>query len=181
MSTTELLTAEDLFRIPGDEPWELWEGKLRRVPGAGALASGIAGCVGMHLSLFVRPRKLGVVTAANGGYILARNPDTVLIPDAGFVRWERIPGRVIPVEFCPFPPDLAVEVLTFWNVPGDVEAKTWHYRKACVPLLWWVDPNRRAVGVYRTGEFAAELGEGDTLDGEDILPGFTLPVSEIFE
>ncbi|MEA2528816.1 MAG: hypothetical protein QOG89_460 [Thermomicrobiales bacterium] len=181
METTQLLTAEDLFWMPGDEPWELWEGKFRKVPGAGGEASAIAGGIGMLITLFARPGKRGYVTAANGGYVTARNPDTVLVPDVGFVRRERVPGRTLPEEFCPFPPDLAVEVLTFWNVPGDVEAKTWHYCKAGVPILWWVDPKQRTVSVYRHGVLAAELGEGETLDGEDILPGFTASVSEIFE
>jgi Uma2 family endonuclease len=179
--TTKLFTAEELFWMPGDEPWELWEGALRKVPGSGALASSIAGGVGAEISLFVRPRGLGLVTAANGGYILARNPDTVLAPDVGFVRWDRLPGRVVPEEYCPVPPDLAVEVLTLWNVPGDIDDKTRHYRKAGVPLLWWVDPQLRTVTVYRHGVLAAELREGDVLDGDDVLPGFTLPVSQIFE
>lgn len=179
--TTKKYDAEELFWMPGDEPWELWEGILRKVPGSGGLASSIAGGIGAEIFLFVRSRDLGVVTAANGGYIFARNPDTVIAPDVGFVRWDRLPGRVIPEEYCRFPPDLAVEVLTFWNVPGDIEDKTRHYRKAGVPLLWWVDPHLQTVAIYRHGVPVAELRDGDVLDGEDILPGFILPVSRIFE
>jgi Uma2 family endonuclease len=181
MSTIELLSAEELFWMPGDQPWKLWEGKLRKVPGSGGVSSAIGANISVALSLFVRPRNLGIVTGAKGGYILQRNPDTVLLPDVAFVRWERIPGRMILAEFCPFPPDLAAEVLTFWNVPGDVEAKTSHYRKAGVPLLWWVAPDDRTVSVFRHGELAAVLGDGDTLDGENVPPGLSIPVSEIFE
>jgi Uma2 family endonuclease len=180
MEATQLLTAEDLFWMPGDEPWELWDGRLRQAPGSGPEASVIGGGVLVQISSSVRPRRLGLVTGAKGGYICARNPDTVLVPDIGFNRWERLTGGMVPKEFCPVPPDLAVEVLTFWNRPGDIEAKAWHGRKADVLIVWWINQDRRTVSIYRHGEFAAELAESDVLDAEDILPGFTLLVSEIF-
>ena len=78
------------------------------------------------------------------------------------------------------PPDLAVEVISPSDEPGDIARKKDLYRRAGVPLVWWVDPKRRMVAVYRDGELLAELGEGDELDGGDVLPGFRLPVAEIF-
>jgi Uma2 family endonuclease len=180
MATTRLLTAEDLARMPTDEPWELWEGELRKVPGAGGVASGLAHWIGVLLSLFVRPRNLGWVTGADGTYIILRDPQTILVPDAAFVRWDRLPGRVVPAGYIPVPPDLAVEVISPSDEPGDIVKKRELYRKAGVPLVWWVDPKRRTVAVYRQGQLVAELGEADELDGEDILSGFRLPVAEIF-
>ena len=179
-ATTRLLTAEDLWDMESDEPWELWEGELREVPGAGGEASSLAHWIGVSISLFVRPRRLGMVTGADGTYILARDPDTVLVPDVAFVRWEHLPGGVRPQCYIPVPPDLVVEVRSPWDKPGDIAKKLALYGRAGVPLVWWVHPARRIVAVYRDGQLKAELGEGDELDGGDVLPGFRLPVAEIF-
>jgi Uma2 family endonuclease len=179
--TTKLLTAEDLMRMPTDQPWELWDGVSQQIPGAGGLASWIAGTVGVAVRSFVSPRKLGLVTGADGTYTLARNPDTVVIPDCAFVRRDRLPGGVVPKGHAPVPPDLAIEVRSPWTEPStiDIGRKQEFYRRAGVPLVWWVHPKRRTVAVYRDGELAAELGEGDDLDGGNVLPGFRLPVAEI--
>ena len=181
MATTATLhTAEDLWRMPGDEPWELWDGELRKVGGAGVEAIDIAGWIGSLIRQHVRPLRLGVVTGADGAFFLARDPDTVLVPDVAFVRWERLPGRERPRGYCPVPPDLAVEVRSPTDRPGEIARKLDLYRRAGVPLVWWVDPMRRTVAVYRDGLLAGEFGEGDELDGGDVLPGFRVAVAEIF-
>jgi Uma2 family endonuclease len=181
MSTTaKLYSVEVLMAMPTDRPWELWEGELRKVPGAGGQASDIAGEILIHLRLFVKPRRLGLATGADGSYILTSDPLTIVVPDVAFVRWERLPGGVRPTGYIPVPPDLAVEVRSPTDRSGDVDEKLARYRSAGVPLIWWVDPRHRTVAVYRHGVLAAELGEDDVLDGEDIVPGFRLPVAEIF-
>jgi Uma2 family endonuclease len=180
-TTTKLYTIEDLMAMPTDEPWELWEGELRKVPGAGGEASDIAGEILVHLRLFVKPRDLGLATGADGTYVLNNDPLTIVVPDVAFVRWDRLPGRVRPRGYIPIPPDLAIEVRSPTDRPGAMDDKLARYRSAGVPLLWWVDPQHRTVAVYRHGAFVAELRDGDILDGEDILPGFTLPVSQILE
>ena len=183
MATTQTgpYTIDDLMAMPTDEPWELWEGELRKVPGAGQDASAIAHWIGVLITLFVQPRNLGVVTGADGSYILSRDPLTVVVPDAAFVRRERQPGGVRAASYAPMIPDLAVEVRSPTDRNADVADKLRLYRQAGVPLVWWLDPKRRTVSVYRHGVLAAEFGEGETLDGEDILPGFTVPVRQIFE
>lgn len=173
-------TAEDLWRMPGDEPWELWEGELRKTPGAGGTASGIAAWTGALISIFVRPQGLGWVTGADGSYVILRNPDTVVAPDVGFIRWERLSGRQVPVGFIPTAPDLAVEVISPTDRSGDIARKRELYRRAGVPLVWWVDPRRRAVAAYVDGELAGEFGEGDELDRGEVLPGFRVAGAEIF-
>jgi Uma2 family endonuclease len=102
------------------------------------------------------------------------------VPDVAFVSWDRLPGRVRPDEYIPVPPDLAVEVIAPSDEPGDIAKKQDLYRRAGVPLVWWVHPRHRTVAVYRDGQLVAELGEGDELDGEPVLPGFRLAVAEIF-
>ena len=78
------------------------------------------------------------------------------------------------------PPELAVEVCSPSDEPGEIAKKLDLYRRAGVPLVWWVDPARRTVVVHRDGQPAGELGEDDVLDGADVLPGFRLPIAEIF-
>jgi Uma2 family endonuclease len=180
MATTRLYTAEDLAKMPSDEPWELWEGVLRKVPGAALKASGLAGWIGFHITRFVRPRGLGLVTGADGAFIFQRDPDVVVIPDIAFTKWENVPGGKAPEWYFPGHPDLAVEVKSPTDPDLNVDEKVRLYRNAGVPLLWWVYPDERSVEVYRLGGLVATLHEGDVLDGEGVLPGFALPVSESF-
>ena len=179
-ASTRLLTADDLWRMPTDEPWELRDGELLAIPGAGGAASALAGWISVLVGTFVRPRRLGMVTGADGTYILRHDPYTVVIPDVAFVSWDRLPGRVPPTWYIPVPPDFAVEIRSLSDKPRRIAKKLGLYRQAGVPLVWWVDPARRTVAVYREGHLAAELGEGDVLAGEDVLPGFRVPVAEIF-
>ena len=179
-TTTTLYTADDLWRMPGDEPWELWNGELRKEPSAGGTASVLAQWIGALLVMWVRPRRLGAVTGADGSYILTRDPDTVVVPDVAFVRWERLPGRRIPDGYIPVPPDLAVEVISPPDRPGEISRKQAIYRRAEVPLVWWVDPRKRTVAVQRAGQAVEELGEAAELDGGEVLPGFRVAVAEIF-
>jgi Uma2 family endonuclease len=179
-ATTKLLTAEDLAMMPTDEPWELWDGALQKVPGAGGTASDLAQWIGMLIGSFVRPKRLGIVTGADGTYILSQEPQTIVMPDIAFVAWDHVPGRTRPDGYIPVPPDLAIEVVSPTDEPGKIATKRDLYRRAGVPLVWWIYPNRRSVVVFRGGQQVAELGEGDELDGDPILPGFRLPVAEIF-
>ena len=181
MATTRLYTAEELWEMPTDMPWELWEGVLRKVPGAGIAASVMGGWIGMQITLFDWSRDLGLVTGAGGGFVFRRNPDTVVIPDVALTKWERFPGGEVPAWYFEGHPDLAVEVRSPTDPDLNVGEKVRLYGEAGVPLLWWVYPDDRVVEVYRLGGLVATLRDGDMLDGEEVLPGFTLPVSDVFE
>ena len=179
-TTVKLVTAEDLWEMPTDEPWEVWEGELRKVPVSGGRASGIAGKILVHLNPADRLGHLGLVTGADGTYILARNPDTVVVPDVGFVRWDRLPDGEPPTRYIPVAPDLAIEVRSPTDEAADIARKLELYRRARVPLLWWVFPATRTVAVYQHGVLIAEVGEDGALDGGDVLPGVQIPVATIF-
>lgn len=179
--TTKLYTAEDLWAMPGDEPWELWDGELRTVPSSGEEASGVAAQVLVSLGIYLRANKMGHVTGADGTYILLRDPDTVVVPDVAFVRWDSRPeGQSRSAKYGPVRPDLAVEVQSPSDEPKDMAEKRRLYARAGVRLLWWVDPETRTVAIYRFGELAEVLSEGDTLDGGDVLPSLRIAVAEIF-
>lgn len=175
-------TIDDLWQMPSDAPHELWRGELVEVPAAGQEASAVALWFAVRLALFIEPRELGVVTGADGGYILFANEDvdTVVAPDVGFVRWQKLPERRLTKRHCPVPPDLAVEVTSPSDEPGKARAKLALYMEAGVPLVWWVDLGKAEVRVHRPGQPDLVLCSGDTLDGDDVLPGFRLAVADIF-
>ena len=106
------------------------------------------------------------------------------IVDATATAWgsEHVPGGKVPEFFVPGRPDLLVEVKPEWDRQEDIDAKMALYRAADVPLVWWVYAGceEPEVAVYRRGELVARLGIGDTLDGEDVIPGFRLPLTEVF-
>jgi Uma2 family endonuclease len=128
---------------------------------------------------FVKRRKLGLVTGADGMMRLASG--LVRIPDVAFVSWECLPGRRVPSEPIPdLAPDLAVDVLSPGNTPGEMARKRQEYFATGVRLVWIVDPVARTIAVYTAPEQSTVLQEAQTLAGEPVLPGFTLPLRRLF-
>jgi Uma2 family endonuclease len=176
--TSPLMTAEELLHlnIP-DKRTELVRGRLIvREPAGyrhGAVTMKIAGRLFEHVEL----TGVGQLLAAETGFTLFRNPDTVRAPDVGFVRQDRIPTetRGFP-EMCP---DLAVEVLSPDDRPGETLAKVGDWLEAGVRLVWVIDPERRIARVYRPDGTESLLTESDELGGEDVLPGFRCALSSI--
>jgi Uma2 family endonuclease len=131
------------------------------------------------LNGFVRSRNLGLVTAPDGTVRLAAG--LVRIPDVAFTSWDRLPGRRRPVE--PIPsvvPDLAVEILSIGNTDAEMERKRQDYFAAGVRLVWEINPLSRSVQVFTAADRGTVLQETDILDGNPVLPGFTLPLRDLF-
>ncbi len=139
----------------------------------------IACAVAAMLRDFVHGRGLGVVLSAETGFQIARDPDSVRAPDVAYVATERIP-ETEPVGFFSGAPDLAVEVLSPSDAAGDVLAKVQDWLDAGCRAVWVVDPKTRTVTVYRSRRQIAVLSESDTLDGGEVVPGFRVPVAELF-
>jgi Uma2 family endonuclease len=182
VTTTRKYTIEDLRRMPTDAPYELWRGELVEMPPSGLESSAIAFWFGRRVGNHVEQYDLGIVSGADGGYILFADEEdeTVVAPDVGFVRWERLGSRTPVKTHCPIPPDLAIEVTSPFDRPGRIQEKLGLYVEAGIPLVWWVDLQKQVVRVFRPGKLAEILRAGDVLDGEEILPGFKLAVSDIF-
>lgn len=103
------------------------------------------------------------------------------IPDVAFTSWNRLPGRRRPDSPVPLiAPNLAVEVLSRSNTPGEMSAKRQDYFSAGVELVWEIDPAARTVKAYTAPQQFTALGPNDVLDGGVVLPGFTLPVRDLF-
>jgi Uma2 family endonuclease len=131
------------------------------------------------LSAFVRPRNLGLVTAPDGTIRLWAG--RVRIPDVSFTAWDRIPGRRRPRKPIPeLAPDLAVEILSKSNTRREMQLKRADYFSVGVRLVWIIDPKTRTVEVYTSPDSFNLLRESDTLDGGDVLPGFTISLREFF-
>lgn len=176
-----LLTAEELMELEDDGyQYELDEGRLIRMPPAGPLASIVAATILTLLNEFARRHHLGVVGGADFGVRLRRGPDTVRAPDVAFYRAERLPADGIPSTYWDLAPDLAVEVLSPSDRRGKVLRKVGDFLDAGARLVWVVDPRRRTAVVYRPESDPEILGADGVLDGEDLLPGFTLPLAEVW-
>lgn len=174
-------TEADLLRLDDHEDrlCELIDGTLvEKVMGFDE--SGIAARIIYFLMAYVQPRRLGIVTAPDGMMrILERR---VRIPDVAFISRDRMQdadrsrGRIPAIA-----PDLAVEVLSEGNSRREMAIKLQEYFAAGTRLVWYVDPKTRTIDVYTSPDGPRRLNENDTLTGGDVLPGFEVKVSEIFE
>lgn len=130
------------------------------------------------LHAHVERHQLGTVLV-EAGYVLARNPDTVRGPDVSFVSSRSIPPHQIPDRFIVGAPDLAVEVLSPDDRPGDVAAKVADYFAAGTRLVWIVDPRAQRIRVRYADGGERVLGIENVLDGEQVVPGFRCGVAEV--
>ena len=178
-----LMTEDQLLALPEDGwQYELVEGRLVRIPPSGVKASEIGFIIGAAILAFVRPRRLGAVTGPDGGYRLGLSTD--LTPDVGFIRADRLPPRDSPEydKLASGAPNLAVEVASPNQYRRGMARKAQRYLAAGTQFVWIVWPKRGQIDVWRPGDTqpSATLGIGDTLDGEDVFPGFSYPLADIF-
>ena len=120
-------------------------------------------------------------TVLTSAFELLDLPRTVRVPDIAFVASARLSRGEIPTGFIRIPPDLAVEILSPSERRQRIQSKLEDYRAVRIPLVWVVDPGRRAVTVIAPDREPRALRQGDVLDGGAVLPGFTCPIAEIFE
>lgn len=179
---TRTITAEELFRMPDDgfHRYELVAGRLRTMTPAGSLHGAVTSRLNVALGAHVDQGRLGIVMTGEPGFKLESNPDTVRAPDIAFVARDRIPADGIPKAFWRGAPDLAVEVLSPTDVRRDVDEKIEQYLRFGVKHVWFVEPSPRRITVHRPGKPPRVLYEADTLDGGDLLPGFSCPLSRLF-
>ncbi len=181
------MTVDELHALP-DDGWayELVQGVLVRMPLSSGGASSISMLLGAFLTLHVRRNGLGIVTGEQGGYRLdpAHPLETEMAPDVAFVRADRAPSPTSP-EFYGrawlLAPDLAVEIPSENQYAPGMAAKAHTYLTFGTRLVWVVWPRYKRVDVWRPGdETPKALGVDDVLDGEDVVPGFTHPIADLF-
>lgn len=174
-----LRTADELLQVPrGTHRYELVRGELRQSMPAGHEHGRLAMRVALSLATYVEASALGEVYAAETGFRLA--DDHVRAPDVAFVRRERVAEASATPDYWPGAPDLAVEVLSPRDRYTDVEEKIADWLEAGTRMVVVVNPDRRSLTVIRSATDMRLLGEAGTLDGDDVVPGWQLPVAAIF-
>ncbi len=175
---TGIRTAEQLLRNPHIGRCELIRGELRMMSPSGAAHGLIAGVLYKAIAIHVDAHGFGKCFAAETGFQICKDPDTVRAPDVAFVRAGR--PAAPPRGFYPGAPDLAVEVLSPDDRPGYVRERVAEWLEAGTRAVWVVDPHTRTVTVHEARRKAKRFGEKETLGGGDALPGFEMPVAAIF-
>jgi Uma2 family endonuclease len=173
-------TVEDVERIHRLEGrlCELVDGVLVEKP-MGYGESLVALYLGIVLGGFVKEHNLGLVAGADG--IIRILPDIVRIPDISFVSWDRLPGRQRPKNRVPaIVPNLVIEIISDSNTISELRVKRSEYFAAGAELVWEIDPNQREVRAYTQDDQGILLPPEGNLDGSSIVPGFVLPLSELF-
>lgn len=176
-----LYTADELLAISArdDNRYELIHGRLNIMPPAGAEHGSYAMGLGARMSIYAVDKDLGVVFAAETGFVLTTDPDHVRAPDAAFVSKSRL-SQGLTGKYFPGAPDLAVEVVSPNDTLSEVQAKIQDWLTHGTRLVWVVDPKTRTITVYRPDGTANVLKAKDTLDGENVLPGFAFPLAKLF-
>lgn len=176
-----LLTLDEFQHLPEEDEHrlELSRGRVVREPRPGARHGVVATEMIFRIESWARERGLGRTVAVTG-FLLAVDPPTVRSPDLAFIAASRLPAKLPSHGFWKGAPDLAVEVLSPSNAAAEIQEKVIQYLDAGARLVWVVDPESRTATVYRSRQEIRLLGEGEELDGEDVLPGFRLPLSDLF-
>jgi Uma2 family endonuclease len=173
-------TPEDLLAMPDGDRYELVDGELVEKP-MGWKSSWIGGVLFGFLFAYCHPRRLGYLAGADASYAcFPDDPGRIRKPDVSFIRAQRMPAGEIPQGHCRIAPDLAVEVVSPNDTYSEVEEKVQEYLSAGVRLVWVLDPPTKSVRIHRPDGSDAYRREADELNGEDVIPGFTCRVADLF-
>ena len=179
------MTARELAQLPADSRgYELVEGRLVRVSPTGGRHGKCALLVGAALADYVTAQQQGVVLGAESGFVISSpgEPETVLAPDAAFVRADRAPDPKSAEydEFWRLAPDLVVEVAPPSQYSPEMAEKARAWLRAGTLLVWVVWPKAEQVDVWQPEQGPTTLQQGAWLDGAAVLPGFRLALADLF-
>ena len=177
---TRLLRAEDLYELPSDFRCELVDGVLIEMVPPAPLHGRVQVKFSVLLWTHVSQNELGEVMS-DVGFLLRKDPDTVRAPDVAFVRSQSVPSSAVPSQFWEIAPDLAVEIRSPNDSPGEIQAKVREWIEAGTRAVVLLNPATRSGEVIRSLTDRRQLSVGDDLDLSDIVPGFVCPVAEIFD
>jgi len=179
-TVTRAVTAEELLRFADDSfRYELVKGEIRKMSPAGSEHGKIAMRLGARLELYVEANNLGQVFAAETGFRISSNPDTVRAPDVAFVSRERIEKTGTPEGYFPGAPDLAIEVVSPSDAYAEVEEKVGDWLDAGAKMVVVVNPGKRSISIHLPSGITL-LKESDTLNGGEVVPGWSVSVKELF-
>ena len=180
MVVSVIATVDDLLATREDgQHHELLRGVIVVSPPPGFLHGRTSLRFGATLSRFADETGLGVVVTGSG-FRLQRDPDTVLGPDVAFIRADRIPPNADDTTYLELAPDLVVEVVSPSNSLAKMQDSILTYLEAGVRMVLVLEPMRRTVTAHIPDRVARTLVLGEVLDGGDVLPGFSVPVADLF-
>jgi Uma2 family endonuclease len=175
----QVFTALELEQLPSDARYELIRGELCEMPNNSAEHGNKTMRISTPVAAFVDEHELGECFAAETRFTIEQNPDTVLAPDFAFVSRARLAG-IPPKGYLTMAPDLVIETRSPSESRTEIALKTARWLQAGARVVWLLDPAMQTVTVHRPGAAPQALTQDDTLRGEDILPGFALPLRRVF-
>lgn len=173
-------TEEDVLRISDETGClcELIDGILVEKT-MGWYESRLASLIGHWIETFLETNDIGMTLTSDGPFRLRKG--RMRMPDVSFLRWSRFPNRVMPkVKVLKMAPDLAIEVLSESNTRREMQRKLEEYFAAGTLVVWYIDPKTRTARVFTSVSNVTDVPEDGTLDGGDLLPGFQLPLRDLF-
>ncbi len=173
-----LITAEQLLEMPRHPRVELVKGEIIKMSPVGKTHSFITSRLWRLLDTFVVEHNLGFL-GPEAGFLLSKDPDTVRAPDLAFVSAQRM-GDLRERGYFHVPPDLAIEILSPGDRPGEIYIKIGEYFAAGARLAWVIDPDAEEVVAYHPDGRSRVYSGDEAVPGEDVLPGFSFTPSQIF-
>ena len=180
LTKPRLMTAEEFAALQTDERVELIRGELRPMPPPpGGEYGELENILSTYASFHALERGLGKCYGAETGFIVARSPDIVMAPDWAFIRYERAPAQR-PKGHIPVVPDAVLEVRSPSTSAREAREKAETWVEVGVQLVWELHPANQTLTIYRPGQEARTVGVDGDIKGEDVLPGFSLPMRRLF-
>src|SRR3954447_12082934 len=176
MTVVSSMTADELLQLQDDGMrYELVDGELRKMSPSGARHGRVAAEIVGSLVAHTKRQRTGAIYSSKTGFRISRQPDTVRAPDAAFVRSERVTDTV---GFFDGPPDAAFEVVSPGDTYTEIEEKTQSWLRAGTKVVVIVDPRTKSARIHRTGSSSSAE---DVIEMDDVIPGWRLPLAELFE
>jgi Uma2 family endonuclease len=179
-SEKKIWTDEEFMALPDDgDRYEIVNGELVNMGNSGIAHGNLCAFLAGTLALYVRPRKLGVTCDSSTAFKMKSGNKRS--PDISFIAKERLKGlKKLPKGFFEGAPDLAIEVLSPSNTFEEIHSKLVEYFESGCKLAWVINADEESVLVSRKPQPEKLLKITDTLDGEELIPGFTLAIAELF-
>ena len=178
---SKIWTDDELMSLPDGTRYELIDGELIDMGSSGALHGYVCSILVMALMNYILPKKLGVILDSSTAFTMKNGNKRS--PDISFISKEKLLGlEELPDGFLDGAPDLAIEVLSPNNTIAEIDQKVVEYFENGSRLVWVINLKQHYVLVYRSAQEPDRLlKQSDVLDGEDVIAGFTMPLTELFQ